>query len=164
MTNFFKIKKSSPSTKQGITIIELLVVLAVLGIIISVVIFQFSKIRENQVLKNGVADILSSINKARSQTLSSLNSSEYGVRFESDKVIIFKGKVFSDIDPANEIINITMPANITNITLGGISEISGDMYFNRLSGTPSADGSITLSTANYSKIITISATGVTSAN
>ena len=148
--------------KQGITTVELLIVIVVLGIIFSIVFPQFSKIRENQVLKNGVADVLSSINKARSQTLSSLNSSEYGVRFESDKVIIFKGKVFSDVDPTNEIINITMPANITNTTLGGISGISGDMYFNRLSGTPSADGAITLSTTNYSKIITIWATGVAS--
>ncbi|KKQ46539.1 MAG: hypothetical protein US65_C0036G0009 [Candidatus Yanofskybacteria bacterium GW2011_GWC2_37_9] len=103
--------------KQGITTVELLIVIVVLGIIFSIVFPQFSKIRENQVLKNGVADVLSSINKARSQTLSSLNSSEYGVRFESDKVIIFKGKVFSDVDPTNEIINITMPANITNTTL-----------------------------------------------
>src|SRR3989338_4195149 len=127
--------------QKGITIIELLIVIVVIGIMALIVLPQFSYIKENQVLKNGVSDILSSIDKARGQTLSSLNSSEYGVHFESDKVIIFKGTVFSAIAPDNE-----------------------NIYFNRLSGSPSVTGTVTLSTTNYSKIITISATVVGSSN
>ena len=148
--------------KKGMTIIELLVVIAVLGIIFSIVLPQFSKIKENQVLKNGVEDIISSVNKARGQTLASLNSFSYGVHFEFDKVIIFKGTVFSDVDEENETINIITPASITNVTLGGASGTSGNIFFNRLSGAPSTTGTITISTTSYSKIITISATGVAS--
>src|SRR3989344_5808676 len=133
--------------QKGITIIEILVVLAVLGIIISVTLPQFSKMRENQVLKNAVADTLSSINKARGETLSSLNSSEYGVRFQSAQVIIFTGKVFSAGAGSNESINITPPASITNVTLNGSSGVSGDLYFNRLSGSPSKTGTITIGSA-----------------
>src|SRR3990167_10275367 len=161
MTNFYK-KAYSPGSilsRRGVTIIELLVVLAVLGIIISVVIPQFSKTRENQVLKSGVQNILSSIDKARSQTLASLNSSQYGVRFEADKIIIFTGASFISGAPENETIDITTPASITNVTLNSVSGTSGEMYFNRLSGSPSATGVVTISTTNYSKIITISATG-----
>ncbi|KKQ03865.1 MAG: hypothetical protein US18_C0030G0004 [Parcubacteria group bacterium GW2011_GWB1_36_5] len=150
--------------QKGITVVELLVVIAVLGIIFSVVLPQFSKIRENQVLKNGVEDLLSSINNARGKTLASLNSSEYGAHFESDKVIIFKGIVFSDVDLNNETIGIITPASITNVTLNGVSGTSGDVYFNRLSGTPSKTGTITVSTTSYSKIITIYGTGVASVN
>ena len=145
--------------KQGITVMELLIVLAVLGIIFSVALPQFSKTRELQVLKSGVNDILSSINKARSQTLSSLNSSEYGVHFQADKVIIFKGIVFSAGATDNEIINITSPASIENFTFA-----EGNIYFHRISGAPSATGIVTISTTNYSKIITISATGMASAD
>ena len=149
--------------KRGITIIELLVVLAVLGIIISVVTPQFSKIRENQVLKSGVQDVLSSLDKARSQTLASLNSSEYGVRFEADKIIIFKGAGFSSSSD-NEIIDIITPASITNVALGCTPPIPCDIFFNRLSGSPSTTGTVTISTTNYFKIITIWATGVASVN
>lgn len=145
--------------KKGITVTEILIVIATLGIIFLIMIPQFSKIRENQALKNGAQDILSSVNKARSQTLASLNSLEYGVHFQSDKVIIFKGAVFSDGDAGNETINITAPATISNIALaGGGNEI----YFNRLSGAPNTTGSVTVSTSSYSKIITISATGTAS--
>ena len=147
--------------QKGITIIELLIVIVVIGIMALIVLPQFSYIKENQVLKNGVSDILSSIDKARGQTLSSLNSSEYGVHFESDKVIIFKGTVFSAIAPDNENIDLTSPATISAITLGGGGS---DIYFNRLSGSPSVTGTVTLSTTNYSKIITISSTGVGSSN
>ncbi|MEK7539064.1 MAG: prepilin-type N-terminal cleavage/methylation domain-containing protein [Patescibacteria group bacterium] len=147
--------------KKGITVIELLVVLTVLGIIISVAIPQFSQIRENQVFKSGVADILSSIDKARGETLSSLYSSEYGVHFESNKVIIFKGKIFSATASDNETINITLPATISTITIAGGG---ADLYFNRLSGTPNVTGSIIISSTNFIKTITIFATGMASVN
>ncbi|HTE48503.1 MAG TPA: type II secretion system protein [Candidatus Paceibacterota bacterium] len=150
--------------KQGLTALEILVVIGVLGIIIAVVLPQFSKTKELQVLKNAVADVLSDIDKARAQTLSSLNSSEYGVRFESDRVIIFMGMSFSSGDSSNETTSITSPANISNVTLGSASGSSGDMYFNRLSGSPSKTGTVTISTTSYSKIITISATGASSVN
>ena len=143
---------------------EILIVLAVLGLIFAVVLPQFSKIREGQVLKSAVEDILSSLDKARSQTLSSLNSLEYGVHLQSDKVIIFKGKVFSALASDNETINIATPASISNVTLGGVSSTSGNIYFNRLSGAPSTTGTITILTPSYSKIITLSGTGVVSVN
>lgn len=147
--------------KKGITIPEILIVIAVLGVIFSIVIPQFSKMRESQALKNGAQDILSSLNKARSQTLASLNSSEYGVHFQSDKVIIFKGTGFSDGDVNNETIDIATPATISNINLVGGGN---DIYFNRLSGIPDKNGSVTVSTSSYSKIITVSAVGVASSN
>ncbi|MFA5791957.1 MAG: prepilin-type N-terminal cleavage/methylation domain-containing protein [Candidatus Paceibacterota bacterium] len=153
MTNFFK---------KGITVIELLVVITVLGIIFSIVIPQFSKTRENQVLKNAISDVSSSLGKAKSQTLASLDSFSYGVHFQSDKVIIFKGTVFSISDVNNEIINIITPANISNVTLNSISGNEGDVYFSRLSGIPNKTGTITISTSNFSKIIRISATGTIS--
>lgn len=165
MNNLFKrvcLTERYQSFGRGITVMELLVVLAVLSILLSVVVPQFSKIRESQVLKSAVTDILASFSKARGETLSSLNSSEYGVRLESDRVIIFKGIVFSAGAADNETISIALPAAITNVTLDGVSRTSGDMYFNRLYGVPSAVGTVTVSTANYSKIITISATGIAS--
>lgn len=144
--------------------IEIITVVAVLGIIIAVVIPQFAKTRENQVLKSGVQDILSSINKARSQTLSSLNSSVYGVHFEFGQVVIFKSTAYSLGAGDNESVAIATPAGITNVTLGGVSGASGEIYFNRLSGSPSVTGTVTISTGNFSKTITILATGVASVN
>ncbi len=145
--------------KKGLTIIELVIVLAVLSILVGAAIPQFSKMRENQVLKSGMQNILSSIDKARSQTLASINSSQYGVQLEADKIIIFTGTSFTPGAVGNETIDMVSPSSITNVTVGAASGTSGEIYFNRLSGNPSATASIIISTTNYSKIITISATG-----
>ncbi len=150
--------------RKGISVIEILIVIVVLGIIFSIVFSQFSKIRENQVLKTAVSDILSSLNKAQTQTLASLDSSSYGVHFQADKVVIFKGTIFSESDVDNEEINILAPATISDVTLSEVSGSTGDIYFNRLSGMPNQAGVITISTDSFSKIITISATGTASAN
>lgn len=150
--------------KKGITAMEILVVIGVLGLIFAIVLPQFSKMRENQVLKSAVGDVLSSFNKARSETLASVDSSSFGVHLQSDKVIIFKGTVYVVNDVNNETTEIVAPASISNVTLGGVSGNSGDLYFNRLSGTPSATGTVTVSTSSRSKIITISAIGVVSSN
>jgi Tfp pilus assembly protein FimT len=152
MKNFFQ---------KGITGLEMLVVVAVLAIIFAIVTPQFAKIREGAVVKAAIEDVLSSINKAKNQTISSVDSSEYGVHFESDRVIIFKGTVFSSGASTNETVNITSPASISNITITGGG---ADIYFNRLSGAPNTSGSIIVSSTNFSKTITISATGVASVN
>lgn len=150
--------------KQAFTIIELLIVFAVLALLFAVVLPRFSDVRENQVLANAVADILSAVNKARSESLASVNSSEYGLHFQADRVIIFKGKVFSAASATNEIINITPPARISNVTLSGTTAASGDMYFSRLYAVPNITGTITVASNSLSKIITIYPTGVASVN
>jgi len=166
--NFFKNKKACPQClkhsfcRRGITALELIIVVAVIGILVSITLPQFSKIKENQVLKNATGDIVSALHSAQSQTLASVDFSEYGVHFQSDKIIIFKGTVFLDGDINNKTINIVTPANISNVTLAGISGTSGDTYFNRLSGVPSKIGTITVSTSSASKVITMSATGAVS--
>lgn len=147
--------------KKGISVVELLVVFAVLAVIFSVVIPQFSKIREQQVLKSAVGDVLSSLNKAQTSTLASVDSSSYGVHFNSSGVIIFKGTVFSEGSADNEVINIISPATISTITLTGGG---ANIFFNRLSGAPSVTGSIVVSSTNFTKTITISATGSASVN
>ena len=138
---------------------EALIVLAIIIILIAIVLPSFKTMRDNQVLKSTASDVFSALDKARSQTLSSVNSSEYGVHFQSDKVVIFKGKVFSSSDLNNENIFITAPASISSINLSGGAV---DLYFNRLSGAPDKTGTITISISSLSKIITISATGAAS--
>jgi len=142
--------------RKGFSLIEVLIVIAVLAVIATVVLPQFSKVRENQVLKSGVEDILSSLDKARANTLSSLHSSSYGVHFEAGQIVIFKGTSYSSGDSNNETVSIVSPASITSGNF--------DVYFNRLTGAPSNTGAITITTPNYSKTITISATGVASSN
>jgi prepilin-type N-terminal cleavage/methylation domain-containing protein len=149
---------------RGITLLEVIIVIAILGILAAIIIPQFSRIKELQALKNAGEDIISNFNQAKSETLASLNSSEYGVHFESDRIIIFKGEVFVAGDSNNVTTNIIPPAVISNIALTGGAV---DFYFERLTGAPSKTGTITIALsadASVNKVLTISATGSISMN
>ncbi len=147
--------------QKGFTLIEMLVVIAVIGIIALVVMPSFSTMRQRAVLKSATSDVLSALDKARSQTLASVNSSEYGVHFQSDKVVIFKGTVYSAVDANNENILIASPATISTITLSGGGS---DVYFNRLTGAPNKTGTVVVSVSSVTKTVTINATGAASMN
>jgi type II secretory pathway pseudopilin PulG len=151
------------SCQKGLSSLEIIVAAAILGLVVAVTLPQFSKSRERQVLSGAVGDALAALNTARADTLGSLESSSYGVRFEPSRITIFKGTSFTAGAAENTEIGISSPAAISNVTLGGASGSTGSIYFNRLSGNPSTSGTVTISTPSYSKVISISATGALSA-
>lgn len=145
---------------KGFTTIELFMVITLLGVITAFAVTKFSSFKEKQVLENTVIDIVTNVNKASSKTLASVNSSSYGVHFQSDKIVVFTGTTYSSGAGTNETTNVVSPATISSITLnpGGVS----DVYFNRLTGIPNVTGTIVVTTPSYSKTITIGQTGTVS--
>ncbi len=150
--------------QKGYSILEILLAVAIVGIILVIATYSFSGLKNSQAMKNATGDISSATDKARSEAFASVASSEYGVHFQSNKVVIFKGTAYNASSSTNETINISSPASITNVTLNGVSGTSGDVYFNKLTGTPSKTGTVTVTVSSTTKTITISATGGISTN
>lgn len=145
--------------QKGISAIEMLIVVLILGILLVTASVQFSDLRKNQALQAATSEVVSVLKKAHSQTLASIDSSTYGVHFDTNAVIIFKGTSYpSDSD---EMVSITHPASISNINLSGGGS---DVYFQRLTGEPNKTGTVTISISGASKTITIGATGIISVN
>ena len=141
--------------ERGVTLLEILIALAVITILAAVVLPGFGKVRKIQVLKSATENIVSVIEKARSQTLSSLDSSVYGIHFGSSSAVIFMGSSYDPNSGTNEVVGIISPATISGGTL-----YNGSVYFNRLSGLPSTTGNIIVSVPGMSsKTITISSFG-----
>ncbi len=64
------------------------------------------------------------LNKAKSDSLNSLNSTNYGIHFESSELVYFIGSTYLSGDTTNEIINfepgvITLPTGGINLNGGG---------------------------------------------
>lgn len=155
---------------KGITLIEIVIIIAIISIISSIVLFNLSLFRNEQALKNTTVDIVSILNKARENTLSSLNSTNYSVHFETDRAVLFTGSIYSDSLSTNEVTifspSVTIPATLgINISGGG-----NNITFERLTGeviNGTIDSSIVIELASdgtKQKTITINKTGVISSN
>lgn len=129
--------------KRGLSLIEVLVVMAILIILVTTFISGIDYFQKGSVLNNEVEEAVSFLRLARSKTLASENASQYGVFFDISRAphqwILFKGMSYAsrepDFDQAHEITKI---AEIGDISLGGASEV----VFNRVSGTVDSAGSV----------------------
>jgi Tfp pilus assembly protein FimT len=152
--------------KKGITMLEIIMSISILGIILFISVPQLASFRNIQSLKNTTENIASLLNEARTLTISSRNSSFYSVRFEDDRAILFTGGSFDENDDENIVMdfesNVTLPEE--NVLINdSVNEIS----FNRLTGETNNYGTITIeleSDSTVSRTISISKTGIVSSN
>ena len=158
---FFRLNrcKTKPKLVSGLTIVELLVSLAILLIVVVIISGAFIDFRKNQALIMDTDTIVGTLRQARNQTLSSKDSSLYGVHFSSQEITLFVGGIYDEEDPDNQefVLSSTDLTLNTNLFGGG-----DDVIFNRLTGETSQYGTITVTSSGLSKskIVTIYKTGL----
>jgi len=146
--------------KKGLTIIELLVVIGIIVILAAIIVSPFSTFRASKILDAGVEDVISLLNQARLNTLSSKGGFQYGVHFESSRIVSFRGATFIEPDVNNKEITLDGALEISEITLNGGGS---DIVFDRLTGKTNQYGTTTLrikNTPSKNIAITIEATGI----
>ena len=99
-------------------------------------------------------------------TLSSKDFSQYGVHFEEQKVVLFKGAIFTEPNSNNKEVKISSPVEIYNISLNGGGS---NVVFQKLTGKTNEYGTISFQSPEISgclpgapsikKIITIQSSG-----
>lgn len=137
----------------GFTLIELLVVGVIVILIAVFVVRGLSTYRNEQTLRTESLAIVSIINEARSKTLSSVDSSAYGVHLEDDGVTLFKGTSYDVNDSDNEEHILPNNLEIGDISINGGSNI----VFERLTGETSNYGTFdVMQVSDNTKLRTIS--------
>lgn len=147
--------------RGGFTLIELVVVIAILTLMLGLVLPNFNFFRRQSALESATQEITSALRLAQNKTLASEGDSPFGVYFESDKFIIFKGTSFYPLSPDNIVYNLNSLLKISEINLGG----GNYLVFNRLSGNTAGYGSIKVEEKNDSannKMIYVDSSGVIS--
>lgn len=133
--------KFSIFKKNGFTLIEVLVGIFVILIVSSVIAGAFREFRDTQVLNDNAENTANLINEARSKTLASKKSLQYGIHMETSRLVIFEGDVFGEPNPTNREIAISPQIEISSISL---NEGVNDVIFQKLTGETSQYGTITL--------------------
>lgn len=153
---------------RGFTLIEVVIVLAILAVILTIVIFDFLSFKKETDVQNSSQEFAVVLQLAQSKTLSSENDSKYGVYLDTtvlpNKYILFKGASYDLRDVSADIIYF-LPDTIEfySISLGGGNEV----VFNKLTGASEEQGSVSIrliSDINKNKTVYITSSGVISLN
>ena len=146
---------------RGFTLVEILIVIAILGILTGIIINSTLNFRRGAALNTETERVVAILNQARTQTLSSLNDLAYGVYFTTNTVAIFSGSTYVASSVGEQIFNLDPQVIISNINLDGGQEVG----FARLSGRSSASGNLSLTTtggSNQRRVVIIYLAGIVS--
>ncbi len=143
---------------QGITAIELLVVMGIVLVIGAITVPSLVSFRKDQALQNTTNAIVSLLQEARAKTLASYNNTVYSVVVDTTSATLFTGTIYNAQEVTNKIVSYESPVVRQSITLsGGGSTI----IFDRLKGTTAQHGTLVVGiTGGASKTITLSPSGV----
>ena len=116
--------------------IEIIVAIGVLAIVGTTVFVGFSKATESADLKTSAFKVVDALQFARTRTIASLASSQYGVHFEQTQYVLFRGATYNASDPDNIVYPISSRVEIANIALAGGGS---DVVFDRITGKNGAE-------------------------
>ena len=123
--------------KQGLAILETLIVSVIMFVLAAFSYISLVSFRDQQILNNGVGSALALIQDARSRTLASRYNAQYGINFQTDRLILFQGASY----PGLTIEEMPLDAHLQIIEVqlqgGGTS-----LIFERLSGTTFNEGTL----------------------
>lgn len=144
----------------GFSLIELLLVVAILGMITLISFASFPGFNSRQALDKDTYLVKATIEEARSLTLAGKNDNSYGVHFTDNSVTVFSGPTYSTSSSDNEVSLLNAKVRIATTTFAGGGS---DIVFERLTGNTAQNGTVQLtlrSDTQSSTTVTIYKTGL----
>lgn len=137
---------SKKTKKNGFTLIEILVAISIMLIMLAITIDMTKSLNDSVNLENAGKNVDLKIRTAKSRSIGALGDSNYGVHFETSRVVVFAGSTFDDSDPENEVFTLPdkIEIDVASIDFGG----GNDLVFERLTGNTSDYGSVSLRVIN----------------
>ncbi len=140
---------------RGFTLAEILMVLAILGIISSLLLSVFFNLNRYRALERDAAEVRAYLEEARIYTQGSHHASSYGVRFEEGSVELFRGDSWEERHESIKDHDLDPSVSISVEGLNGNNEV----VFQRLFGEPDVSGEIILSGFGRDIIIDLLSSG-----
>ena len=143
----------------GFSGIELLLSLSVLVIAFTILTSALSQFRGGGLLAETEATMRGIVHDARVRTLGSESNNQYGVHFETTKIVLFVGGTYDASANTNEVYSLPVGVRISSVALLTGNEI----VFARLTGLPSTTGDIVIQLTRdpaQTKTISILSSGI----
>lgn len=127
--------------EKGFSILELIIAVGIIAFISTIAVASYYALVSRADLSGNAKNMISTLNLARSETVTSNQANPWGVHFETDKYALFKGSTYNAADSSTKIYTIPSSLEISDIALnGGGSEV----LFARITGQTTNYGNITI--------------------
>ncbi len=145
------------STRAGFTALEILIVIAILGVLLVTIVPSFLSFRQKSILNTETMELITTISRARILSVSSKNDQQFGVHLEAGKVVLFQGITYVAGASTNEEHIFDPALTLTGIVVnGGGSEV----VFKKVTGATTQNATTTLlvtgTTASSTVVIRLS--------
>ena len=142
----------------GFTLVEVLVVIAILGGIVGLAIPFYQSFQVGSQLDNTTQEIVGSLRSSQMRAMASKAFTSHVIHFGSGNFIVFQGASYNPGDILNEESEVPSVISIT-------PSMGSDVIFSAIRGETSNGGVITISATNgESRTITINDIGVVDAD
>ncbi len=138
--------------QNGFTLVELLIVFALITVIGITSVPFYSNFFTQNAAGNTYDQLINHIRKAQTNAMIGKQNSQWGVHNQAGSIILFQGSSFASR-------NIAFDQKLTlnpNISVSGFT----DIIFAKMTGTPSAAATITITGNNTIKTITVASQGI----
>jgi len=148
--------------KTGFTLLEIVIVIAVLTTLIAIAMPDFLLIKRQMDVKSGAEELASIFALSQSKAIASEDNKKYGVYLDTaaspNQYILFKGEDYESRDvSADQAFPLPQQTEFYDITLA-----SNQIVFDKLTGIPVTSGSVSIRSAtdlDENKTVYISALG-----
>jgi prepilin-type N-terminal cleavage/methylation domain-containing protein len=154
------IYRNSIGYVSGFTLIEIIIVIAILSILATVGMEVLPKVRHNADLNSVAEGVVSLLAEARAKTTSSEDGSQFGVYVQADRAVLFKGTTYATGTPENREFIFPKTAELSLFSFSGGGN---QIIFKRLTGDTSEHGSLmfrNLSDITKTRRVTVISSGV----
>lgn len=127
--------------KKGFSLLEIIISIAVVTIILTIVTNSFRTAQLKKEQDGIVQSILASLDEQKTNSQVGKEGSNYGVKFNTDEFILFKGISYTESSSDNESKSIDTRFQISET----ISNVDNIIYFSKLNGNSNENATITIS-------------------
>lgn len=143
---------------KGFTLVEILVVLAIMGVLAAVTFAGMSQYGQRQQYQQFVGEVQNGFTETRAKTIAAFGNTAHGVYVGSTTIEFFPGTIPVPGSSDNSILTIPAYIDVTPTLTGAATAVT----FARLTGVPDVTGTVTLTDTRTltTTVLTISESGL----
>ncbi|MFA5134899.1 MAG: type II secretion system protein [Patescibacteria group bacterium] len=135
---------------NGFTFIEVLIVIGMLGLLSGLAIPFYQSFQVDSRLDDTAHEAAQALRRAQSMAMASDALSAFGVHFDGQQFVLFRGHAYVPGDQFNDVVDVSQPLSVT----------AADVVFEAVTGT-AAPATVTISAAaGRSRTLTINNLGI----